>query len=94
MTEVMAQQSLDLPPSSRQDVVSALLNDYGSSFGRGNTSPYSYSPVPAMKELPPPPPEKERNYINDKPLPSAGHMSMSMRFQLRGKERFLSFLQS
>ncbi|KAF2192773.1 hypothetical protein K469DRAFT_694819 [Zopfia rhizophila CBS 207.26] len=63
-------------PSSRQDVISALLNDYGNSFGRGDTSPYAYSPVPTLKELPPPPPGD-----NDKPLPP-----VMMRFQLRVDE--------
>lgn len=51
MTDVMAQQGLGLnTPTSRQDVVSALLNDYYAS-----SSPLS----PAFKELPSPPPGSE-----------------------------------
>ncbi|KAF2659223.1 hypothetical protein K491DRAFT_203098 [Lophiostoma macrostomum CBS 122681] len=78
MTAVMtAQPGLGLTaPSSRQDIISALLNDYGNSFGQGDTSPYAPSPVPAIKELPPPPPDS-----NEKPLPPA-----MMRFQLRVDE--------
>ena len=85
MTQVMtAQTGLGLnAPSSRQDIVSALLSDYGSSFGQDDVSPYALSPVPAVKELPPPPPPSN----NEKPLPSA-----MMRFQLRGN--WLHFLQA
>ncbi|KAF2275896.1 uncharacterized protein EI97DRAFT_60161 [Westerdykella ornata] len=73
MTEVMIPSNFGLSvPSSRQDVISALLNEYGTSFGQ--TEPPSWSPVPAPKELPPPP-----QGSHEKPLPSA----MSMRFQLR-----------
>lgn len=85
----MTQRGLEVAPASRQDIISALLDGYGNSFGRGDESPYNYSPVPALKELPPPPPaERERSNSNDKPLPSAGYMSM--RFQLRGKEYILN----
>ena len=77
MTGYIAQQDLYLAPSSRQDVLSALLDDYGS-FGDDNGSPYNVSPVPALKELPPPPSQS-----NEKPLPPGGQMGM--RFQLRGE---------
>ncbi|KAF2867267.1 hypothetical protein BDV95DRAFT_188781 [Massariosphaeria phaeospora] len=79
MTDIMAQPGLGLTaPSSRQDVISALLNDYGNSFGQANSSsPYSlYSPVPAMKELPPPPPDGDGKLYYPPSM-------MSMRFQLR-----------
>jgi hypothetical protein len=82
MTDYMAQPGLNLPPASRQDIISALLNDYGNSFGAGDSSPYKYSPASTPKDLPPIPPEKERKYSKDKPLPPVGRMSM--RFQLRG----------
>lgn len=74
MTEVMATGLSLNAPSSRQDIVSALLDGYGNSFGRDDDSPYALSPVPALKELPPPPPGS-----NDKSLPP-----VMMRFQLRG----------
>jgi hypothetical protein len=65
-------------PSNRHDVISALLNDYGSSFrDDGNTSPYVESPIQKMepiKELPLP-------LKNEKPLPPV----LTMRFQLRGE---------
>ncbi|KAF1833814.1 hypothetical protein BDW02DRAFT_360939 [Decorospora gaudefroyi] len=82
MTEIMpqqAQQALLSAPSTRQDIVSALLNDYGNSFGRGDASPSAYSPVPALKELPPPPPQSDS--IMRKPLPAV--QRMDMKFQLR-----------
>lgn len=66
-------------PSSRQDVISALLNDYAS-FSPSKTSPYSFTNSPLSKDLPPPPPSKD-----EKPLP----MGM-MRFQLRGKRHSLA----
>jgi hypothetical protein len=73
MTQVMNRPGLGLTaPSSRQDVISALLNDYGNSFGSGDESSYAS----AFKELPPPPPES-----NEKPTASL----MTMRFQLRGE---------
>ena len=66
-------------PSNRHDVISALLNDYGSSFrDDGSTSPYVESPIQKMepiKELPLPP------LKNEKPLPPV----LTMRFQLRGE---------
>jgi hypothetical protein len=86
MAEVMSQQGFGLSvPSSRQDVISALLNEYGNSFGRGDGSPCSFSPVPADKELPPPPPRSDS--LKDKPLPAVqrAEQRMSMKFQLRGK---------
>ncbi|KAL1796824.1 hypothetical protein ACET3X_005364 [Alternaria dauci] len=79
MTDVMAQQGLLSAPASRQDIVSALLNDYGNSFGRGDASPSTYSPVPADKELPPPPPRSDS--LARKPLPAA--LRMQAKFQLR-----------
>jgi hypothetical protein len=89
MTEVMqvARPGLGLgltTPSSRQDVISALLNDYGNSFGRDDESSSQYSPVPALKELPPPPPSSD-----EKPLPA---QPLMMRFQLRGRFLFYSSL--
>ncbi|KAF1939085.1 hypothetical protein EJ02DRAFT_265940 [Clathrospora elynae] len=72
----MAQSSL--APTSRQDIVSALLNDYGSSFGRGDATASSYSPVPTFKELPPPP---RSNNLARKPLPAV--QKMMMKFELR-----------
>lgn len=84
MTDVMAQPGYGLSvPSSRQDVISELLNDYGSSFGRGD-GPSVLSPVPADKELPPPPPSDS---LKSKPLPAVQRAEhrMSMKFQLRGE---------
>jgi hypothetical protein len=78
----MAQHSQLNAPSSRQDIVSALLNDYGNSFGYGDASPSAYSPVPALKELPTLPPRS--NSIIRKPLPAV--QRMNMKFQLRGKQ--------
>lgn len=89
MAEVMSQQGFGLSvPGSRQDVISALLNDYGNSFGRGDVSSSSYSPVLADKELPPPPP---RSDSLDKPLPAVqrAEQRMSMKFQLRGRRILL-----
>ncbi|KAF1951773.1 hypothetical protein CC80DRAFT_193590 [Byssothecium circinans] len=88
MATIMSQQGIELPPSSRQDIVSALLNEYGS-FGEDDASLYSmYSPAPISKELPPPPPpktpERERKYSNDTAMPYGGRLSM--RFQLRVDE--------
>ncbi|KAF2205913.1 hypothetical protein GQ43DRAFT_159766 [Delitschia confertaspora ATCC 74209] len=85
MTAVMAPAqpglSLAAPPDNRQDVISALLNDY-STFGHsdGSTSPYYYAPAPPVKELPRPPP-KDRERKREKPLPP-----LMMRFQLRVDE--------
>ncbi|KAH7402504.1 hypothetical protein BKA66DRAFT_564419 [Pyrenochaeta sp. MPI-SDFR-AT-0127] len=71
----MAQQGLGLSaPTSRQDVISALLNDYGNSFK---------SPVPTLKDLPPPPPPRGDS-LKNKPLPAV--QRMSMKFQLRVDE--------
>ncbi|KAG9187653.1 hypothetical protein G6011_05524 [Alternaria panax] len=75
----MAQQGLLSAPAYKQDIVSALLNDYGNSFGRGDASPSTYSPVPADKELPPPPPRSDS--LARKPLPGA--LRMQAKFQLR-----------
>ena len=76
MTTLVSQPGLGLTaPSSRQDIISALLNEYGNSFG-GDTSPYNnYSPIPALKELPPPPPKDTEK----------SHPALMMRFQLRGR---------
>ncbi|KAF2856908.1 hypothetical protein T440DRAFT_383443 [Plenodomus tracheiphilus IPT5] len=84
MTDLMAQPGLRLTaPTSRQDIISALLNDYGNSFGRGDGSPSAYSPVPAMKELPPTPPLRPDS-IQSKPLPAV--QRMNTKFQLRVDE--------
>lgn len=85
MTEVMVRQALALsPPSSRQDIVSALLSDYGNSFGHDDASPTTYSPIPPLKDLPPPPPPPRTDSLKNKPLPAV--QRMSMKFQLRGKQ--------
>jgi hypothetical protein len=86
MADVMAPQGgfkLSAPPS-RQDVVSALLTEYGTSFGRGDISSSILSPVPSEKELPLPP---RSDSLADKPLPAVqrAEQRMSMKFQLRGK---------
>lgn len=81
----MAQQGYGLTvPSSRQDVISALLNEYGNSFGRGD-GPSALSPVPTEKELPAPPPRSDS--LRNKPLPAVqrAEQRMSMKFQLRGE---------
>lgn len=86
MTDYLSPQGYGLSaPSSRQDIVSALLSEYGNSFGRGDGSPSNYSPVPADKELPPPPPRSDS--LRNKPLPAVqrAEQRMSMKFQLRGK---------
>jgi len=82
LIKTMAQVMLGLAPtapSNRHDVISTLLNDYGSSFrDDGNTSPYVESPIQKMepiKELPLPP------LKNEKPLPPV----LTMQFQLRGE---------
>ncbi|KAF2270874.1 hypothetical protein CC78DRAFT_538586 [Lojkania enalia] len=64
-------------PSSRQDVISAILNDYAS-FTPGPHSPYSHtnSPLNTADDVPPPPPSKD-----EKPLPS-----VTMQFQLRAND--------
>ncbi|KAF2021868.1 hypothetical protein BU24DRAFT_31113 [Aaosphaeria arxii CBS 175.79] len=73
MTDIMARPGVGLSaPSSRQDVISALLNDYGTSFGREDASSFDYPLSPEYKELPPPPTSDE------KPLPP-----IMMKFQLR-----------
>lgn len=86
MTDFMTQQNFGLTaPVSRQDIVSALLNEYGNSFGHGDGSSSTLSPVPAEKELPPPPPQS--GSLMNKPLPAVARAEkrMSMKFQLRGK---------
>lgn len=89
MADIMAQPGLGLTaPTSRQDIISALLNDYGNSFGRGDASSSDYySPVPALKELPlppPPPPRSDSIKIDRKPLPAV--QRMNMKFQLRDED--------
>ncbi|KAF2823574.1 hypothetical protein CC86DRAFT_372506 [Ophiobolus disseminans] len=87
MTDFMAQQGYGLSaPSSRQDIVSALLSEYGNSFGHGDGSPSAFSPVPADKELPSPPPRSDS--LRNKPLPAVARAEqrMSMKFQLRVTE--------
>jgi len=86
MTDYMTQQGFGLiAPSSRQDIVSALLSEYGNSFGSDNRDPSVFSPVTANKELPLPPPRSDS--LMHKPLPAVARaeMRMSMKFQLRGK---------
>lgn len=84
MADIMAQPGFGLSrPASRQDIISALLNDYGNSFGRDDASPTVYSPVPAMKELPPPPPPRSDSLGSKLLLPAVQHMNR--KFQLRGK---------
>jgi len=85
MTDIMAQQGYGLTvPSSRQDVISALLNEYGNSFGRGD-GPSALSPVPTERDLPAPPPRSDS--LRNKPLPAVqrAEQRMSMKFQLRGE---------
>ena len=80
LIETMAQVMSGLAPmapSNRHDVISVLLNDYGSSFrDDGNISPYEYpnQGMEPIKELPLP-------LKNEKPLPP----ELTMRFQLRGE---------
>ncbi|KAH8707172.1 hypothetical protein GQ44DRAFT_491189 [Phaeosphaeriaceae sp. PMI808] len=81
MAEVAAHKGYALAaPSSRQDIISALLSDYGNSFGHDIGS---CSPVPADKDLPPPPPRSDS--LRNKPLPAfeRAEQRMSMKFQLR-----------
>ncbi|OAG10745.1 uncharacterized protein CC84DRAFT_493038 [Paraphaeosphaeria sporulosa] len=85
MTDYMTQPGLSLPPSSRQDIVSALLNDYGSSFEDGSSSPYKSSPVSAFKELPPPPPperSRARDYSNGNSSPAVQKMNTPFRLRV------------
>lgn len=82
----MSQQGLSAP-TSRQDIISALLNDYATSFGRGDACTSVYSPVQELKSLPPTP-----NDIPRKQLPP-GVQAMHAKFQLRGKQTLL-FLYS
>jgi hypothetical protein len=50
MTSVMNPPGLGLEvPSSRQDVISALLNDYADSFGQ-NDADYGPMPIPIPVE--------------------------------------------
>ncbi|OCK76895.1 hypothetical protein K432DRAFT_385101 [Lepidopterella palustris CBS 459.81] len=89
MAQVMGGLTLTAP-SSRHDIVSQLLDGYGSSFqDAGNISPFAVSPTVSpirekqkstIKELPPPPPK------NDKPLPASSISAMFMQFQLRVDE--------
>ena len=83
MAEIMAQQGAALnAPTSRQDVVSELLDDYTyeDSYDEEEVSPKS-SLAPAFKELPPPPPRTDS--LRD---PKAeAFQRMNTKFQLRGK---------
>jgi hypothetical protein len=84
----VARQNVGLSaPQSRQDIVSALLTQYGNSFASDGTSPSgsAFSPVPADKELPPPPPGSDT--MRNKPLPAVqrAEQRMSTKFQLRSK---------
>ena len=80
---ITTQHTLALTPSAREDIVSALLSDYGNSFEPGDPSPSLHSPTPATKELPPPPPPPRSDSIARKPLPASERMDA--KFQLRGK---------
>ncbi|KAL5435705.1 hypothetical protein PMIN06_001451 [Paraphaeosphaeria minitans] len=85
MTDYMTQPGLSLPPSSRQDVVSALLNDYGSSFEDGSSWPSKSSPVSAFKELPPPPPpdnSRARDYSIGNLSPAVQKMNTPFRLRV------------
>jgi hypothetical protein len=87
----VARQNVGLSaPQSRQDIVSALLTQYGNSFASDGTSPSgsAFSPVPADKELPPPPPGSDT--MRNKPLPAVqrAEQRMSTKFQLRSKPTF------
>ena len=82
-----AQQGLKLAPLSRQDIVSALLNDYGNSFEDDDNSP-QMSPMLSSKELPPPPAQTARERGNTKEGSFPAAEKMNMPFQLRGKLQF------
>jgi hypothetical protein len=91
----VARQNIGLSaPQSRQDIVSALLTQYGNSFASDGTSPSgsAFSPVPADKELPPPPPGSDS--MRNKPLPAVqrAEQRMSTKFQLRSKLTFIFLL--
>ncbi|EMD65472.1 hypothetical protein GGP41_010357 [Bipolaris sorokiniana] len=79
MSDIITQHTLAITPSSRQDIVSALLSDYGNSFEPDGKSPSVYSPTSATKELPPPPPRSDS--IARKPVPASERMDA--KFQLR-----------
>ena len=81
MSDIITQHTLAITPSSRQDIVSALLSDYGNSFEPDGKSPSVYSPTSATKELPPPPPRSDS--IARKPVPASERMDA--KFQLRGE---------
>ncbi|KAH7563193.1 hypothetical protein J3E72DRAFT_244525 [Bipolaris maydis] len=79
MSDITTQHTLAITPSSRQDIVSALLSDYGNSFEPDGRSPSVYSPASVTKELPPPPPRSDS--IARKPVPASERMDA--KFQLR-----------
>ncbi|KAG9379106.1 hypothetical protein A1F94_010875 [Pyrenophora tritici-repentis] len=76
MADVMSQQGLSAP-HSRQDIISALLNEYATGFGRGDACNSVYSPIQELKSLPPTPHDIPR-----KQLPP-GVQAMHAPFQLR-----------
>lgn len=83
MTEVMNHYGAVLAaPSSRQDVVSELLDDYtyGDEYDVEEVSPES-TLAPAFKELPPPPPRTDS--LRD--AKAEAIQRMNTKFQLRGK---------
>jgi len=86
MADVMSQHGL-CAPTSRQDIISALLNDYATSFGRGDASTTVYSPVQELNSLPQTP---RSNDIARKQLPP-GVQAMHAKFPLRGKQILSSF---
>jgi hypothetical protein len=78
MAEVMAQQGAGLAaPTSRQDVVSELLDDY--TYDAEDMSPKSNLSSP-FKELPPPP--RTDSFRDPK---AEAIQRMNTKFQLRGK---------
>lgn len=89
MAEVMHQHESALAaPSSRQDVVSELLDDYDytyeDAYNVEDVSPNSKL-APAFKELPPPPPRTDS--LRD--AKAEAIQRMNTKFQLRGKLIFL-----
>ncbi|KAF2132292.1 hypothetical protein P153DRAFT_383181 [Dothidotthia symphoricarpi CBS 119687] len=81
MTEVITQQTLGLSQTSpRQDVVSALLDEYSHSFDA-----YEHPLMPASKELPAPP---QSDSPKDKTPPTVGSPAhrMGMQFPLRDEQ--------
>lgn len=81
MADVKAQQSTLAAPSSRQDIVSELLDDYA--YDAEDVSPKSSLSSP-FKELPLPP--RTDRFRDPK---AEAIQRMNTKFQLRGKASFL-----